>query len=153
MTRKKSKGADPVKPSEALAKDPREKTAFYDALPRSGTSTHSNAQRFRSRTSKSDECEVRLGRLQRGGRGRPTQRVVGVRPGVDLVQMSVKGDFDAEILTTGDGDFPHAVEKALEVSAKAKLAYFPGSPINEEFRRPFDGCGILHDALLGACEL
>ncbi len=76
-----------------------------------------------------------------------------MRLGVDLVQMSMKKDFDTAVLITGDSDFLYAVEKAQEAGVKVKIAYFPGSSINKEFQQSFDGCEILHGTLLDACKL
>lgn len=70
--------------------------------------------------------------------------------GIDLVQMSMKKDFDTAILITGDSDFLYAVEKAQEVNVKVRLAHFSGSLINKEFQQSFDGYDLLHDALLDA---
>ena len=73
--------------------------------------------------------------------------------GIDLVQMSMKKNFDVAILITGDSDFLYAVQKARESNVKIKLAHFPGSLINLEFQQSFDGYDLLHDALLDECKL
>ena len=153
VTLKKSKRVDLVKLSKALAKDSWEKTIFYDALPKFGTERYSKAQRFHSKISKLDKFEVRLGRLQYDGHGRPTQKGVDMKLGIDLVQMSMKGDLDTAILIAGDSDFLYAVEKAQEANAKVRLAHFPGSSINKEFQQSFDGYDLLHDTLLDACKM
>ena len=153
VTLKKKKRVDLEKLSKALAKDSWEKTIFYDALPKFGTKRYSNAQRFHNRISRLDRFEVRLGRLQYGEHGTPTQKGVDMKLGIDLVQMSMKKELDTAILITGDSDFLYGVEKAREVGVKVKLAYFPGSSINKEFRQSFDECDLLHDALLDACKL
>ena len=139
--------------SKALAKDSWVKTIFYNALPKFGTPQYSKTQRFHSKISMLDRVEVRLGRLQYDKHGVPTQKGVDMKMGIDLVQMSMKGDFDTAILITGDSDFLYAVEKAHETNVRVKLAYFPGSKINKEFKLAFDGYVLLHDALLDACKL
>ena len=151
--KKKNTRVDLVKLPKTLAKDSWEKTIFYDALSKFGTKRYSNAQKFHSRISRLAKFEVRLGRLQYDERGRPTQKGVDMKLGIDLVQMSMKKDFDTAILITGDSDFLYAVEKAQEADVKVKLAYFPGSSINREFHQSFDGYELLHDALLYACKL
>ena len=153
VTLKKSKRIDLVKLSKALAKDSWEKTIFYNALPKCGTGEYSKAQRLHSKISRLDRCEVRLGRLQYDKRDRPRQKGVDVKLGIDLVQMSMRKDFDTAILITGDSDLLYAVQKAKEANVKVKLAHFPISSINKEFQQSFDGHELLHDALLDACKL
>ena len=153
VTRKKNKKVDLVKLSKALAKDSWEKTIFYNALPKFETEEYSKAQRFHSKIGQLDKFEVRLGRLQYDKHGRPTQKGVDMKLGIDLVQMSMKKNFDVAILITGDSDFLYAVQKARESNVKIKLAHFPGSLINLEFQQSFDGYDLLHDALLDECKL
>ena len=153
VTRRKNKRVDLVKLSKVLAKDSWEKTIFYSALPKFGTTEYSNAQRFHSKIARLDKFEVRFGRLQYDKRGKATQKGVDMKLGIDLVQMSMKKDFDVAILITGDSDFLYAVQKAREANVKIKLAHFPGSSINREFQQSFDEYELLHDALLDACKL
>jgi len=141
-----------VKLSRKLTRDRWKKTIFYDALPKMGTPRYSKAQKFHSSLRKLDKFDVRLGRLQYNQNGKPTQKGVDMKLGIDLVQMSMKNEFDTAILITGDSDFLYAVQKAQEANIRVILAYIPGSKINKAFQESFDGIELLHDELLDQCK-
>lgn len=131
-------------------------TLYYDALPIQGTlkgnELYRKAQKFHSKLNTLDKFQVKLGRLQPTN-GNFIQKGVDMRLGIDLVQMSMKGDIKKAILVTGDSDFEYAVEKAQEAGAKVALAYFPISNINLEFKQAMDELIVLEDSLLLGCRL
>ena len=141
-----------VKLSQKLVRDNWKKTIFYDALPKMDTPRYSKTQKFHSSLRKIDKFDVRLGRLQYNKNGKPTQKGVDMKLGIDLVQMSMKKEFENAILITGDSDFLYAVQKAQESNVRVTLAYIPGSKINKAFQESFDGIELLHDELLDKCE-
>ena len=151
---RKNRKIDLVKLSKILAKETWIKTIFYDALPKLGTPKYSKRQRFHSSLRKLDKIEVRLGRLQYDKNGKPTQKGVDMKIGVDLVQMSMKKRFwhcNTKFLQIVI--FNMQQKKAQEVKCKkSKLAYFPGSSIIKTFRNTFDGIELLHDRLLDKCK-
>lgn len=132
------------------------KTIFYDTLPiqgtRQGNALYAKTQRFHSRLRALQNFEVKLGRLQQKD-GKFFQKGVDMRLGIDIVQMSMRGQIDKAIVITSDSDFEYAIEKAKESGVKVSLAYFPGSKINSQFLKIADERILLNDELLDKCKL
>jgi len=50
--------------------------------------------------------------------------------GVDLVQLSMKGEINRAVILASDSDFVYAIEKAREANVTTVLAHFPSFDIN-----------------------
>jgi len=142
-----------VKLSKELSIGVWKKTIVYNALPRLDDKRYPKTQKFHSALRKLDKIEVKLGRLQYSKNDIPRQKGVDMKIGIDLVQMSMNKEFTNAVLISADSDFLYAVQKAQEVGIHVTLAHFPGSSINAEFLKSFDGYILLHDEFLDKCKL
>ena len=130
---------------------------YYNCLPYQGNppSTQekerfSKRQKFYSAIERLPRFQVRLGRLEyRGNKpdGSPiyVQKRVDMLIGIDMVQLSLKGQIQKTILIAGDSDFTPVVEMVKQNGVLTVLWHGPR-------RSKYDGNDTVHQDLWNVCD-
>jgi len=74
---------------------------------------------------KTDDLELRLGRLQRRLDGRTIEKGIDVKLAVDILTKAYKNQYDVAILISGDADFSQVVQEVKDMAKHVELAVFP----------------------------
>lgn len=85
-------------------------------------------QKFFNNLYKTEDLEVRLGRLQTKANGTKCEKGVDVKLAVDMIIKAYKNHYDVAILISGDADFVEVVKEVKDQAKHVELVSFPQQP-------------------------
>ncbi len=127
------------------------RTYYYNCpVDQSDPQAYKAQQRFFENLYKTQDLEVRLGRLQAKSDGRKIEKGIDVKLAIDMITKAYKNQYDVAILISGDADFVEVIKEVKDQAKHVELVVFPQQPCYH-LKRYCDRVIELDDSYMSDC--